>query len=86
MSSKAFIYKVKVNICMFITPSMFLIIPRYWNSCTLSQSHLPGKNTAQFSAAVVAIHTAQNFVPPGTHYSWVDRGGVDSNPAQGFHA
>ena len=30
-----------------------------------------------FSAAE-AIHTVAIFVPPGTHYCWVDRGGVDS--------
>ena len=34
---------------------------------TLSQSHLPGENAAQFSAAV-AIHRVPIIVPPGTHY------------------
>ena len=43
----------------------------------LSLSHLPGENAAQFSAAV-AIRTVLIFVPPGTHYCWVYRGGVDS--------
>ena len=51
----------------------------------LSQSHLPRENAAQFSAAV-AIYTVPIFVPPGTHYYWVGRGGVDSNLAQGFCA
>ena len=49
----------------------------------LSQSRLPGENVPQFSA-VVAIHTVPIFIPPGTHYCWVDRGGVDSELAQGF--
>ena len=49
----------------------------------ISQSHLPGENAAQVSAAVT-IHTKQIFVLPGTHYCWVDRGGVDSKLAQGF--
>ena len=52
---------------------------------TLSQSQLPGENTAQFSAAV-ANHTIPIFVPPGIHYSWMDRGGVNSTLAQGFYA
>ena len=39
--------------------------------------HLPGMNVAQFSATVV-IHTVSIFVPPGTHYCWVDSGGEDS--------
>ena len=52
---------------------------------TLSQSHLPVENTAQYSAAV-AIHTVPVFLPPGTQYCWVDRGGVDSKLAQGFDA
>ena len=47
---------------------------------TLSQSHLPGERTAQFSAAV-AIHTAPIFISPGTYYYWVDIGGVDSKLA-----
>ena len=34
---------------------------------TLSQTHLPGENTAQFSAAE-AINTVPIFVPPSTHY------------------
>ena len=60
-----------------------VIAPRYWN--LLSQSHhLPGKNSAQFSAAV-AIQTVPIFIPPGTHYYWVDRGSMDSKLAQGFY-
>ena len=43
----------------------------------LSRSHLPWENATQFSA-VVAIHTMPIFIPLGTHYCWVDRGGVDS--------
>ena len=35
---------------------------------TLLQSHLPGENAVQYSAAVPI------FIPPGTHYSMVDRG------------
>ena len=35
-----------------------------------------------FSAAV-AINTGP--IPPGTHYCWVDRAGVDSKLAQGFY-
>ena len=50
---------------------------------TLSQSYLFGENAAQFSAAT-AIHTVLIFGPPGTHYCWVDRGGVDSRHAQSF--
>ena len=49
-----------------------------------SPFHLPGENAAQFSA-VVAIHTVPIFVPPGTHYRWVGRGGVDLKFAQGFY-
>ena len=37
-----------------------------------------------FSAAI-AIHTLPIFVPPGTHYSWVDRGGVNSKLPQGLY-
>ena len=59
-----------------------LITPKYWNS--LFQSHLPGQNAAQFSAAV-ANRTVLNLVPPGTHYCWVDRGGMDSKLVQGFY-
>ena len=59
-----------------------LITPRYWNS--LLQSNLPGENAAQVSAAV-AIHTVPISIPPGTHYCWVDRDGVDSKLAQGFY-
>ena len=49
----------------------------------LSQSHLSRENATQFSRAVV-IHTLLIFVPPGTHYWRVDRGGMDSKFAQGF--
>ena len=60
----------------------------YINYCqllelTLSQSHLPGENTTQFSAAV-AIRIVPIVVPSGTHYCWVDRRNVDSELAQAF--
>ena len=42
----------------------------------LSQSHLPGENAVQFYAGV-ALRTVPIFVPPGTHYCRVTRGGVD---------
>ena len=51
---------------------------------TLSQSQLPGENAVQFSAGV-AIHTAPIFIPPDTHYFWVDIGSVCSKLAQGFY-
>ena len=51
---------------------------------TFTQSHLPGEKAAQFAAAV-AIHSVSIFIPPGTHYCWVDRGSVDFELAQGFH-
>ena len=51
---------------------------------TRLQYHLPGVTAAQFYAAV-AIHVVPIVVPPGTHYCWVDRGGVDSKLAQGFY-
>ena len=53
-------------------------------SVNSSQCHIPRDNAAQFSAAV-AICTIPIFVPPGTHYCRVDRGGVDSKLAQGFY-
>ena len=28
-------------------------------------------------SAAVAIHTVPIYIPPGTHYCWVDRGGAD---------
>ena len=59
-----------------------LITPRCWNSLFLT--HIPGENAAQFSA-LVTIHTVPIFIPPGTHCSWVDRGGVDSKLSQGFY-
>ena len=45
----------------------------------LIQSHLH-----VYSAAEI-IHTAQIFVPPGTHYYWVARGGTDSKLAEDFY-
>ena len=51
---------------------------------TLSHSHLPGENVAQLSAAV-AIYIVPIVVPLGTHYCWVDKGGVDSKLVQGFY-
>ena len=53
-----------------------LITRRHWNSTC--QCHLPG---AQFSAAV-AIFILLIFVPPGTHYCWMDTGGMDSQLLQ----
>ena len=35
-------------------------------------------------SAVEAIHTVPIFVPPGTHYCWVARGGIGSSLAQGL--
>ena len=46
--------------------------------------YLSSENAAQFSAAV-AILSVPIFIPPGTHYWWVDRGGVDLKLAQGFN-
>ena len=52
---------------------------------TLSQSLLPRENAGQFSAPAV-IHIVPIFIPHGTHYCWVDRGGEDSKLAQGVYA
>ena len=49
----------------------------------LSRSNL-GEKEAEFSAAA-AIHAIAIFVPPGTHYCWVDRGSVVSKLAQGVY-
>ena len=47
---------------------LYTITPRYWN--TLSQSHISEENAAQFSSAE-AIPILPLFVPPGTHYCWM---------------
>ena len=39
---------------------------------TLSQSHPLGEEAVLFP---VATHTVPIFVPPGTHYFWVEKGG-----------
>ena len=80
---------VKVKVCVY-SPDIPCSFSRLYINypkvleLTLSQSHLPGETAAQFSAAL-ANHTVLIFVPPGTHYCWVDRGVVDSNLAQGFY-
>ena len=68
--------KVKVHVYS-------LEIPVGLAELTLTQSHLPRENAAQFSAAV-AVFTVPILVPCGTHYCWVDRGGVDLKLAQGL--
>ena len=50
----------------------------------ISQFHLLGENAEQYSAAV-AIRVVPIIVPPGTYCCWVDRGGMDSEFAQGFY-
>ena len=49
---------------------------------TLSRSHLPVENVAHFLQ--LKHFSQQFFIPPGTHYCWVDRGGVDSKLGHGF--
>ena len=71
--------------CMFmvqISP-WTLITHRYWNS--LFQSHLPGENVAQFSAAV-AIHVIPIFIPPGTITAgWTEALWIQSLPKAFTH-
>ena len=50
----------------------------------LWQSHLPGDDAAQFTAAG-PIYIAPIFVPPSTHCCRVDRGDVDMKLAQSFY-
>ena len=59
-----------------------LITPRCLNS--LSQSHLPGEDAADF-LQLKPFTQHQIFVPPGTHYCWVDEGDVDSKLIRGFY-
>ena len=40
---------------------------------TLSQSYILGENVEKFSTAD-AMHIVGVYVPPGTHYCWVERG------------
>ena len=62
-----------------------LITPRYLE-LTLSVSIISleriQRNYRVYAA--VTIHTVPIFVLSGTHYCWVDIGGVDSKLAQGF--
>ena len=78
---KVYVYSPDIPVNRF--SGLYIIYPQVLE-LTLSQSHLPGEHAAQFSAAV-AIRTVPSFVPPGTHYCWVDRGGVASKLAQGFY-
>ena len=40
---------------------------------------------SQSNFADVAIHIVPIFVQPGSHYCWVDRGGINSKLVQGFY-
>ena len=64
-------YKVKVKVYVYnprvsIGCGLYITYPQGLE-LTLSQSHLPRENEAQFSTDV-AIHTVPVVVPPGTHY------------------
>ena len=78
---------VKVVIYRLDIPEDFTsITPRYWNSLFNSLVLLlcPRAQCSTFSAAE-AIHAVPIFVPPGTHYYWVGRVGVDSKLGQCFY-
>ena len=50
-----------------------------------SQSHLPGENVENFCLQLGPFaHTIPIFVPPGTHYCWVEKGSVDSKLVLGL--
>ena len=76
--------KVKVKVRVY-NPDILVgstdftsIAPIYWNL------RFHSINIRKCFASV-AIHTVLIFVPLGTHYCRVDRGGVDSKLAQGFY-
>ena len=75
-------YVFKVQISPVGTADLVLFTPRYWNSLFHSLISLA---RMQLIFCSVAIHTVPIFVPPGTHYCWVDRGSVDSKLAQGLY-
>ena len=76
--------KIKVYVYSPDIPVDFrVIIPRYWNSLFHSLVSLEG-NATQFSATE-ATYTVPILVPPGTHYCWVNRGGVVSKLARGYY-
>ena len=58
-----------------------LITLMYWNSL-LSFISL---GVVQHFSAAEAIHIVLTFVPPGTHYYWIVRGGADLKFDQGFY-
>ena len=81
--------KIKVQVHVIVQISQYTVsadfifyTPRYLK--ILSECHLDVDNAVQFSAAV-AIHTLPIFVPPGTHYYWVDRSSADLKISQGFY-
>ena len=72
---KVYVYSPDIPACRF--SGLYINYPQVLE-LKLSQSHLPGlgENAAKVSVAVLI------FVPPGTHFCWVDRAGVDSKLAQ----
>ena len=76
---------LKVKVCVYspnipvASADFTLITPRYWYS--FLHTHLLGENAMQFSG-VAAIHAVPIFIPPGTHYCWVDRGNPYSKLGQ----
>ena len=50
-----------------------------------TQSHLPGENAALFLQLKPFTPVHFFSIPPGTHYCWVARGGVDSKLGYGFY-
>ena len=71
------IYSPDIPIGSLEFTSLHITCPKVLD-LVLLQSHLPGENAAQFSAAG-AIHTVPIFISPGSHHCCVDRGNVDSN-------
>ena len=76
---KVYIYRPDIHISSVDFKSFTLQVLEL----TLSHSNPLGEYST-FSAAE-AIRTAPIFIPPGTHYCWVDRDVVDSKLVQGFH-
>ena len=72
---KLYVYSPDIPEC---SADFAFIIPMYWNSHL--QSHLLGKNAAQFYA-VEAIHIVSISIPLGIHFCWVGCGSVDSKLA-----